>query len=151
MKKLVVNGLLALSLTAGIVSLPVDAPAKVHAADVQSTQAQVQPTEYYESIYFNYYQLRREHFWVPINDAKLTVPFTRNYNFYIKQWTTDNTNINAVRYQIVSETGGYSPVIDIEGNGKHDRTVTLTPGKYRVEARTYHNSPVEIIGELFPS
>ncbi|MFB6366859.1 hypothetical protein ACFCP7_22920 [Paenibacillus elgii] len=151
MNKLVVNGLLALSLTAGIVALPVDAPAKVHAANVQPTQAQVQPSVYYRSIWFDHDYLTEADKWVVIDDYKILVSTPTNYTLRVKQYTYDKTNIDAVRYLIRSDAGPGSQKFDFEGNGLHERTFTLPPGIYRVEYTSFHKTPVEIKGDLFPS
>ncbi|MBU7319000.1 hypothetical protein [Paenibacillus oleatilyticus] len=151
MTKLVVNGLLALSLTAGIVALPIDAPAKVHAANVQSTQAQVQPSAYYRDLQFDHDYLTEADKWVVIDDYKILVSTPTNYTLQVKQYTYDNTNIEAIRYLIQSETGAGSQMFDFEGNDKHVRTFTLPPGIYRVEYTSFHKTPVKIRGDLFPS
>ncbi|NEN86932.1 hypothetical protein [Paenibacillus elgii] len=150
MKKFVVNGLLALSLTAGIVTLSVDAPAKVHAVNVQPTQAQVQPSGY-SAIWFDHNYLTRDDWWVTAPE-KLTVTSTTNYTLQVKQYSYDNTNIEAVRYLIANETtGNTSPWFEFVGNGKHIRSFTLSPGTYRIDYRSWHATPIEIRGDLFPS
>lgn len=151
MNKLVVNGLLALSLTAGIVALPIDAPAKVYAADVQSAQAQVQPAGY-SSIWFDHDYLSKDDWWVTAPE-KLTVTSNTNYTLQVKQYTYDNTNIDEVEYMVLNETPGGSGnyFFRFKGNGKHVRNFTLPPGTYKVQYRSHHNTPVEIKGDLFPS
>lgn len=148
MKKFI-NGLLTIAFTAGVVAFPISAPAEVHAADVQQTQ--VQPAGY-NYIWFDNDYLTKDDWWITAPE-KLTVTSNTNYTLQVKQYSLDNTNIDEVEYMILNETpggsGNYS--FRFKGNGKHVRNFTLPPGTYKVQYRSYHNTPVEIKGDLFPS
>ncbi|MBU7320291.1 hypothetical protein [Paenibacillus oleatilyticus] len=156
MKKMVINGLLALSLTAGIVASPIgDSTVQAQTTNgVQSTQAQVQPSGYYRSIWFEHDDLRYNDGWFTARD-KLTVTSNTNYTLQVKQYTyfNDNSSIDNVEYWVLNETPGGSGNYGfrLKGNGKHVRNFTLPPGNYKVEYRSNHKTPVEIRGDLFPS
>ncbi|XOK58382.1 hypothetical protein ACJ7K1_17460 [Paenibacillus elgii] len=155
MKKLVVNGLLALSLTAGIVASPLDNST----ANAQTTGNgqrvsglnQVQPVASDTIYFYDDYVVRGK--WIRRTDAKITITTPRQYRLQVIQNSLDGTTISNVAYDLINENdfrGSRGP-FDFSGNGKfREKYITLLPGTYHVEYFSQHNSPIKIDVTLYP-
>ncbi|WP_090677234.1 hypothetical protein [Paenibacillus tianmuensis] len=155
MKKLVVNGLLALSLTAGIVASPLDAST----ANAQTTgndqrvaglnQVQLAASDII-SIKDDYVVRGR---WIRRDDAKITITAPTQYRLQVSQYSLDGSTISNVAYDLINENdfrGSRGP-FDFPGNGRfREKYITLLPGTYHVEYFSQHNSPIKLDVFLYP-
>ncbi|MFB6367897.1 hypothetical protein ACFCP7_28500 [Paenibacillus elgii] len=153
MKKLVVNGLLALSLTAGIVASPigdstVQAQTTSGVPQIQR-QAEVQLAASDLVIWDDYLESGRR---IRRTDAKITVTAPTYYRLQVFQRPLDGTTISNVRYELVNENdvrGDRS--FELSGNGTHrEKYINLLPGTYHIEYISRHNSPIELDVHLYP-
>ncbi|KEQ27780.1 hypothetical protein [Paenibacillus tyrfis] len=154
MKKLVVYGLLALSLTVGIVTTPLD----TSTANAQTTGNgqrvtglnQVQPAAS-DTISFKDDYVERGR-WIRRTDAKITITTPKQYRLQVTQNSLDGTTISNVGYDLINENDFRgSRSFNIPGNGKSkEKYIPLLPGTYHVEYFSQHNSPIKLDVFLYP-
>lgn len=153
MKKMVINGLLALSLTAGIAASPIgDSTVQAQTtsgAPQMQRQAEVQLAASDLVIWDDYVESGRR---IRRTDAKITVTAPTYYRLQVTQRPLDGTTTSNVRYELVNENdvrGDRS--FEFSGNGiKRAKYVPLLPGTYHVEYISQHNSPIGLDVHLYP-
>ncbi|WP_088830750.1 hypothetical protein [Paenibacillus tyrfis] len=149
----IISGFLTIAFTAGIVAFPIDAPAKVHAADVQQIQRQAE-VQLAASNYvdFTHNSLTSDDWWVNTSGKhEFTVTARTNYVFLHHQNSVDNSPISEVRFTIFNKTNtAASRSFEYPGNGRSKEYLTLEPGTYYIIYRNYHRSPVDLRVFIYP-